>query len=196
MDAQALDRGAEFGRMDTQHSLESEALAAQRTATIGRTFALLLIAVLVSFVSPWPAPLFVYGLLLVFALLGWCAWYVAKTRWGKPWHQYAFVLADFALLTFTLLYPNPLVPFDFPPQFTLRFGPFIYFFVLLAGLAYVYQPRLVLWGGVAGALCWAVGVGVLLNLPDTVWERDGAVNFQDLFALMAQPTFVDVGVFA
>jgi len=196
MNAQILDGGVNLGRLDTQHSLASEELAAQRTATIGRTFALLLIAVLVAFVSPWPAPLFVYGLLLVFALLGWCAWYVAKSRWGKPWHQYAFVLADFALLTFTLLYPNPLVPFEFPPQFSLRFGVFIYFFVLLAGLAYVYQPRLVLWGGVAGALCWAIGVGVLLSLPDTVWARDVAAGFQGLFALMAEPTFIDVGVFA
>lgn len=196
MNAQALDRGAEFDRLDTQHSLAAEELAAQRAATIGRTFAIVLIAVLVTFVAPWPAPLFVYGLLLVFALLGWCAWYVAKSRWGKAWHQYAFVFADFALLAFTLLYPNPFVPFDYPPQFSLRFGPFIYFFVLLAGLAYVYQPRLVLWGGVAGVLCWAIGVGLLLNRPDTVWERNGAANFEDLFALIVQPTFIDVAVLA
>lgn len=181
------------GDPEIQDTLRPEELAAQRTAMIGRSIALAVIAVLVTFLSPWPAPLFTYALLLVFVLLGWSAWLVAKSSWGRHWHQYVFVFADFALLTFTLIYPNPLVPFDYPPQFALRYGSFIYFFVLLAGLAYVYQPRLVLWGGISGAACWAVGIGWLFNLPDTVFQHPGELNFENAMTLVAQPTFIDLG---
>ncbi len=179
--------------LELGNPLRPEELAAQKTAMIGRSVALAFIAVLVTFLSPWPAPLFTYLLLFMFVLLGWCAWFVAKSDWGRPWHQYGFVLADFALLSFTLLYPNPLVPFDYPPQFALRYGSLIYFFVLLAGLAYVYQPRLVLWGGVSGALCWMIGIGWLLNLPDTVFEHPGEINFENAMVLVSRPTFIDLG---
>ncbi|WP_171097079.1 MULTISPECIES: adenylate/guanylate cyclase domain-containing protein [unclassified Ruegeria] len=174
--------------------LRSEELASQRAAAIGRSIALFFIAVLVTFLSPWPAPIFTVALLLIFALLGWAPWLVASSSWGKPWHQYAFVFADFSLLTFTLLFPNPLVPFDYPPQFAFRFGPFIYFFVLLSGLAYVYQPRLVLWGGVCGSLTWAIGVGFLFNLPDTVSPEINNANLEDALSMAAQPTFIDIDV--
>lgn len=188
------DQGTESDRSETLGSLRSEELAAQRTAMVGRTCALVLIAVLITVLSPWPGPVFTYGLLLAFAVLGWCAWLVAKARWGKPWHQFVFVFADFALLTFTLLYPNPLVPFDYPAQFALRYGPFIYFFVLLAGLAYVYQPRLVLWGGISAAASWAIGVGWLVGLSDTVLDQSDQISVETILALNAQPTFIDLGI--
>ena len=175
-------------------SLRSEEIAAQRTAAFGRSVALFFIAILVTILSPWPAPLFTYVLLLIFALLGWGSWWVAKSTRGRTWHQYAFVFADFSLLTFTLLFPNPLVPFDYPPQFAFRFEPFIYFFVLLAGLAYVYQPRLVLWGGASAALTWAVGAGWLISLPDTVLVENNNVSVEDTLFMAAQPTFIDVDV--
>ena len=180
--------------MEELTSLKSEELAAQRTAAIGRSIALFFIAVLVTFLSPWPAPIFTHILLLIFALLGWGSWLVARSTWGRPWHQYAFVSADFSLLTFTLLFPNPLVPFDYPPQFAFRFEPFIYFFVLLAGLAYVYQPRLVLWGGVSASVTWAIGVGWLISLPDTVLQESNNISVEVILSMAAQPTFIDVDV--
>ncbi|NRB32805.1 MAG: adenylate/guanylate cyclase domain-containing protein [Rhizobiaceae bacterium] len=177
-----------------ENPLKVEELAAQRTAFKARTVALALIVPLVTVLTPWPAPILTYLLLLVFALLGWGAWWVAQSPWGRPWHQYAFVSADFALLTFTLLFPNPFVPFDYPPQFVLRFGSFIYFFVILAGLAYVYQPRLVLWGGVTAALSWTIGVLLLLRLPGTVWRLPDGMNMERVIDAVAQPGFIDVGV--
>jgi adenylate cyclase len=180
--------------LEKQHSLKSEELAAQRSAMLGRTIALLLIVPLVTVLTPWPGPVFTYGLLFVFILLGWASWLIAKSPFAKDWHQYAFVTADFVLLTFTLLYPNPWVPLDYPPQFALRFGNFIYFFVLLSGLAYVYQPRLVLWGGISGAASWLIGVIWLLNLPGTVWRHSGAISVEAALAALAQPTFVDIGI--
>ncbi|MEO1143016.1 MAG: adenylate/guanylate cyclase domain-containing protein, partial [Pseudomonadota bacterium] len=75
-----------------------------------------------------------------------------------------------------------------------RFGSFIYFFVILAGLAYVYQPKLVVWGGISAAVSWTVGVLWLLSLPDTVWEQTEQSSVESISNLIAQPTFIDVGV--
>ena len=176
-------------------TLRAEELNAQRTAMLGRTVALVVIAPLVTFLTPWPGPLLTYGLLAVFAVLGWCAWFVARSDWGRPWHQYAFVSADFMLLTFTLVFPNPLVPLEYAPQFALRFGSFVYFFVLLAGLAYVYQPRLVLWGGVSAVITWGIGVSWLFFAhPGTVWQQTGPPSMEGQLALMAQPGYIDLGV--
>ncbi len=178
----------------TNFSLREEQVAAQHTAIWGRTVALLLIALLVTFLVPWPGPVYLYLLLLVFALLGWGAWLVECSAWGKPWHQYAFVTADFALMAFTLLYPNPLLPLDYPAQFILRFGNFIFFFVLLAGLAYFYRPRLVMWGGLSAAVCWTIGIAWLLQLPDTVLLSSDDSSLDAALEVYAQPTYVDLVV--
>ncbi len=173
-------------------SFAAEELAAQRTALWGRILALLMIAVLITILTPWPGPFFYYPLLGVFVLLGYGAYQAERAR--KAWLRYVFVTADFALLTFTLLYPNPLVPYDFPPQFTLRFGSFIYFFVLLAGLAYVYRPMLVLWGGVSAALSWAIGIAWLVNLPEAVVQAPTGQNREAMMEAIASPYYVDLGV--
>ncbi|MEM6464031.1 MAG: adenylate/guanylate cyclase domain-containing protein [Pseudomonadota bacterium] len=172
-------------------SFKAEELAAQWTALRGRLMALCVIAVLISVVTPWPGPLFYFPLLLAFALLGWSAYYVEARPWRKPWHMYAFATADFALLAFTLQYPNPLLPIDVPPHFTLRYGGFVYFFVLLAGLAYLYRPGLVLWGGIAGAISWAAGIFLLVSHPGVV-TRPAGNTMADLLALQSNPLFVDI----
>ncbi|MEM9106445.1 MAG: adenylate/guanylate cyclase domain-containing protein [Pseudomonadota bacterium] len=174
-------------------TFEAEELAAQKTALKGRVVALIAIGALITFVTPWPGPLFYYPLLLVFMLLGWAAYVVNGQSWDRPWFMFAFVTADFALLTFTLLYPNPILSFGLPPQFTLRYGSFIYFFVLLCGLAYLYRPGLVLWGGVSAAVSWGVGITWLYNRPGVVTEPVGA-TVGDLIALQADPSFIDLGV--
>ena len=174
-------------------SFAAEELAAQRTALWGRVVALLAIAGLITVLTPWPGPLFYYPLLAVFMVLGYGA-YLAEARWRKVRLRYAFVTADFALLTFTLLYPNPLIPYDFPPQFALRFGTFIYFFVLLAGLAYVYRPMLVLWGGVSAAVSWAIGIAWLVSLPGAVIQPPSGDNGDVLLGALASPYFIDLGI--
>ncbi|WP_419907572.1 adenylate/guanylate cyclase domain-containing protein [Hoeflea sp.] len=188
MDQTGTGRGTSIADM----SFAAEELAAQRTALWGRILALLMIAVLITILTPWPGPFFYYPLLGVFVLLGYGAYQAERAR--KAWLRYVFVTADFALLTFTLLYPNPLVPYDFPPQFTLRFGSFIYFFVLLAGLAYVYRPMLVLWGGVSAALSWAIGIAWLVNLPEAVVQAPTGQNREAMMEAIASPYYVDLGV--
>ena len=40
---------------------------------------------------------------------------------------------------------------------------------------------------------WALGVGWLVNLPDTVLDQSNEISFQNALALTAQPTFIDLG---
>ncbi len=166
----------------------SEELDAQRVAMMGRSLALLACAMLVTIVSPWPAPIYIYGLLGLFALLGWAAYRTARHYPERVGYQYAFVAADFALLTFTILFPNPMSPVDLPPQFQFRFGTAMYFFLLISSLAYVYRPGLILWGGISAAASWLIGFVVVLSLPDTIWREpavemtpEGAAEFADVF---------------
>jgi adenylate cyclase len=175
-------------------SLRAEQLAAQRVALYGRFVALFAIALLVIPLIPWPGPLYIYSILLLFAFLGWGGWFVENAVWGKSWHQYGFVTADFALMSFVLLFPNPLVPLDYPPQFILRYGSFIFFFFLLAGLTYAYRPRLVIWGGVSAAICWSIGVLWLVGLPDTVLLHSDNLNVENMLDAFAKPTYVDVTI--
>jgi adenylate cyclase len=106
------------------------------------------------------------------------------------------IALDFALLAFTLLYPNPLAPFAYPPQMGVSFGNFVYFYILLAGLAFGFQPRKVLWGGVAGAVAWLAGIGWLVALPDTSITPPGGGTVDAQLALLADPTFVSLDAVA
>lgn len=177
-----------------EHSLKAEEMAAQLVAFRGRIIALAFIAVLITILTTWPGPLFPYGLLLLFLLNGFVAYRIALTHWGRPWHQYVFVSIDAALLTFTLLYPNPLLPIDLPIQFNLRNGVFIYFFVILSGLAYVYRPQLVLWCGVSVAFFWSIGIYWMMQQPGSVWQNLTYNDFDAFLKIYSAPTFVDLGV--
>ena len=174
-------------------SFKQEELSAQKTAVVGRSIAMVAIAVLVSFLAPWPMPVYYYFTLSIFIVLGWAAYWLAQSPRGKPWHQYAFVTADFVFLTFVILYPNPFIPYDFPSQLVLRGGAFVHFFVLLAGLTYIYQPRLVLWGGISASVSWMLGVAILLNKSETIWRIVPDENLTRFIHNIASPYYIDFG---
>jgi adenylate cyclase len=121
--------------VEADYSLRAEELAAQKTALRGRLIAMAAIVPLITIVTPWPAPIFTVCLIALLSGLGWCAWRVQQSSWDRPWFQYAFVTADCIVVTVATMYPNPLLPVELPPQFSFRFGSFIYFYILLAGLA-------------------------------------------------------------
>ncbi|MCY6382846.1 adenylate/guanylate cyclase domain-containing protein [Hoeflea prorocentri] len=179
---------------DSNPTFRTEELAAQKVALWGRMLALAVIAILSTILAPWPGPLMYYPVMVLFVLLGIGAYRAERAPWRREWHRYAFVFADFALLSFVLLYPNPLIPFDLPPQYSLRFGNFIYFFVLLAVLAYLYRPGVVLWGGVSAALSWSIGVAILASLPGAITAPPVGEDREVLLQTMADPHFIDLGV--
>lgn len=176
------------------HSLKAEELAAQLAAFRGRIIALAFIAVLITILTTWPGPIFAYGLLVLFLVNGTVAYRIACAPWGRPWHQYIFVSIDAALLTFTLLYPNPFLPIDLPIQFNLRNGVFIYFFVILAGLAYVYRPHLVVWCGISVTVFWSIGVYWIMRQPGSIWQDLTDNDFDAFLEVYSSPSYVDLGV--
>lgn len=169
----------------------SEETAGHRLALRGRTAALIAVAGLLLVIAPLPQVLYYEALLGLFLLAGFIRPWLERAGLYRPWHDQALIALDFALLTFTLLYPNPLAGPHFHPQTALRSGNFVYVFVLLAVLAFSFRPGAVLWGGAIGAGCWLIGVAVLASLPDSVvYLTLGPDTFM---AAQAEPGFINLG---
>ncbi|QDZ02091.1 adenylate/guanylate cyclase domain-containing protein [Nitratireductor mangrovi] len=163
----------------------------------GRVAALTVIFFLVAIVAPYPDFLYYQALVVFFILTGFVPVLMDRIGRLKSWHMYVFVTLDFALMTFMLIHPNPLSPVEYPPQFALRFQTSIYFFVLISSLAFSDQPKLVLWGGFVGIVCWLVGIAWLATLPGSVIYSPiggGAMDITSRIALIADPELVDLSV--
>ncbi len=191
----ANDPNSTSPESDINAALATEEQDGYRLAIKRRMYALAAIAILLFFVTPFPGVLYYHLLLAVFAITGLLVNFCQVQPWFRPWHNYPFVLADFALLTFTVLYPNPLTKIAYDPQTVYHFGTFIYLFVLLVGLAYSYRPKLVLFGGVAGTACWGVGLLWMLSLPTTtsILNVSGDLIDADPTGYLMTPTFIDLG---
>jgi class 3 adenylate cyclase len=181
---------------DVKVALVAEERDGYRLSIKGRMYALAVISVLMFFLTPFPGVLYFHGLIACFAITGLLAGYCQNQSWFRPWQHYSIVLAEFALLTFTVIFPNPFVGEPYPPQITYQNGNAIYLFVLLVGLAFSYRPKMVLWGGLAGAICWAVGLLWMLSLPETISVMTiGSEKFNaDPYTYLTQATYVDMGV--
>lgn len=148
-------------------SFQSEMLTGLKLSTLGRFVSLAVIAVLLSYLVPAPALYYFEALLSLAVLTGVVHYLLIRSGVGRSWLSYIFILLDFALLTFTLLVPNPFDPEKWPPQMLLRNDPIIFYFMVLASTAFIYSPRLMVWAGLIGGLCWGAGAWWLLSLPET-----------------------------
>jgi len=181
---------------DVRAALVAEERDGYRLSIKARMYALVVISVLMFFLTPFPGVFYFHGLIACFAVTGLLAGYCQNQNWFRPWQHYLIVLAEFALLTFTVIFPNPLVGEPYPPQITYQNGNAIYLFFLLVGLAFSYRPKMVLWGGLAGAICWGVGLMWMLSLPETISVLTiGSEKFNaDPYTYLTQITYVDLGV--
>ena len=174
----ALQRSA-----PVEQALAAEEREGYLLALKGRTLALLAIAVLLLALTPMPEVFYYHGLLGVFIVLGLVPAWRVRQGMQPSWEPYVFAFLDAALLAFTLIVPNPLVEEPMPPQFVLRFGNFIYFFVLLGGLAFSYRTRLMLFGGVVGAACWSADLIWIFSMPETTAFVPEGATFEEALAL-------------
>ena len=162
----------------------------------GRTVALIAVCVLLLIVVPFPSVLFYEAFLLLFIAAGFARHAVEHFGLFRWWQPYVQIAGDAALLAFVLVIPNPLEEFPLPPQMHLRFGNFVYFYILLVALVFGYKPLHVIWGGIAGALSWAVAVAWIVSLPDTIIHPPMPIrNAEGLAAVFAVPTYVDIDSF-
>lgn len=173
----------------------AEALASDRQALRIRLIALVLIALLILAVSPWPYSLYYHAFLPLFALTGYLNTRLRRRHWPALWPSYLMVMFDAVLLTVILLVPNPAIPAElaWPIQIQLRFGNFAYFYVFTVALAFSYSPRLVLWGACVVAASWTTGVTMIYLRDDTLRITDETTS-RELLSTFLSPGFVDRGV--
>ncbi len=173
-------------------SLASEEAAGRLLALKGRTAALVVVGLFLFLLAPFPEVLFYEFLLGVFIVAGYARQTVEGLGLFRWWQPYAQIALDSALLAFTLVVPNPWATTHLPAQMELRFGNFVYFYILLVGLAFSYQPRLVIWGGITSAVAWLVATAWVVAQPGTVFNIPAGSGTDAVLSTYGMPTFVDL----
>jgi adenylate cyclase len=177
-------------------TIDDEAIAALRHASWARAMALVALGGWLVYLVPFPQVYYYLGILLLFIVIGFAHRVAVEATPSHNWVGYIFITLDVFLLTFTLLYPNPLETAPWPPQVALRLGNFPYFYVFLAGTLLTYSPRQVIWAGLAIAAVWTAAVVFIVSLPDTLTASD----FPEWFTMSPNrrletflyPSFIDV----
>jgi adenylate cyclase len=177
-----------------EEGLAAEESAGRLLALKGRTAALIVIAVFLLILAPFPDVIFYELFLALFIVAGFGRQGLERIGLYRWWQSYVQIAADFALLAFILVVPNPLATVHPPIQMGLRFGNFAYFYVLLVGLAFSYRPKLVIWGGVAGAVAWGIAVAWVSMQPDTILTLPMDLTVNSLVLRASIPTFVDLDI--
>lgn len=142
-------------------ALEEEKREGQWIATVARTIALVLIALLLPFLNPTVSVFYYEAFMIAFIAIGWLQLRVAQV--GQSRAELGLIMLDLTLLTFVCVVPSPLVLDDIPTAMNYRFDAFIYFFVILAVGTLAYSWRTILSMGSWMALLWLAGlIGVML----------------------------------
>lgn len=177
-------------------TIEHEALSGLRQASRVRAAALVALGAFFLWLVPLPQVFYYLAILALFILIGFAHQFAVESEPSRNWVGYIFVTLDVVLLTFTLLFPNPLEPAPWPRPLTLRFSNFPYFYILLAGTLLTYSPRQVLWAGAVIAASWSIAVAIIVNQPDTLTIADfpgwGNLAPSQQMEISLYPYFVDV----
>lgn len=179
--------------------LASEGVERQRSACIWITVALVIVAPVLVALAGWPEALYYHAILLVFILSAWLKYLFARRSEESTWFDYATVAFNFALISFTLIYPNPLSEasqLPYAPSLSLRTNNFIFFFLLLTSLAFSFSPLIMAWAGLCGALFWSIGYWWVLNQPgievfDPARHAPKDASTAEIEAARLLPQFVD-----
>ncbi|MFZ1429936.1 MAG: adenylate/guanylate cyclase domain-containing protein, partial [Geminicoccaceae bacterium] len=178
-------------------ALAEERQVSGRLGAHALTVAFVAVAVWCALVHPWPEAIYYLGIVAAFLGLAW-AWGRRARRPVPSWLVMAFVLANAALLTVTLLVPNPFVEPLTPVQMALRPPKFLFFLLLVAWASFTLSPRLVLGAALIVSATWSVGVGIIVSLPDTrlgFGLPEGASAAESV-ARYLDPYFVDTAAWA
>lgn len=156
-------------------ALEEEKRQGQRIATMARTVALAVIAILLPFLNPTVGVFYYEAFLVGFVAIGWAQLRVAKV--GRSGAELALIFFELAMLTFVCVVPSPFVAEGVPTAFGYRFNTFIYFFLILAIGTLAYSWRTIFTVGTWVAALWlAALVGVLLFGTQNPVLHDAAIK--------------------
>lgn len=170
-------------------ALEEEKREGQRIATVSRTIALAVIALLLPYLNPNVGVLYYEAFLVGFVAIGWAQFRVARV--GRSGWELALILADFALLTFICVVPSPFNQEIVPNAYLYRFGNFIYFFVLLAVGTLAYSWRTIWSMGTWVAALWLLGLVYVVwfgrEIPELSIAIKSAFAGRSVFGLELDP---------
>src|SRR6056297_3379969 len=136
-------------------------------AVRARWIALGIITVMLPLLNPQIEMLYYVFLLAIMAGLGWAQRHVGRV--GRSRAELVLILCDLVVLTVALALPNPFSASELAEPMNLRFGNFIYFFVILAAATMAYSWRTILSIGTWVAVSWIIVnlVGWWLYQPDS-----------------------------
>jgi adenylate cyclase len=179
-----------------EDAFRAEELAGLRLATRLLLAALAVIAIWLFVWVARPRVLFLETILALFAALALVNYRVASGDRPWPWWDYAVVVLNFALLTFSMVGYDLVFGDAWPPQMMLRNGTFVYFFLFLGVISLRYSPRLVLFAGIGGALAWTVGVWLIARSPGTLTGIGHGLEMspEQQLGEHLDPRFVDLDV--
>lgn len=171
-----------------------------RTLALGARVMVAVLAIIFLWVNVengLPAALFFYPFILAFGVLLLAPYLLQRAGRRADWHAYLFPLLWVALFVIVILVSNPLDTFRFPLQMRLGFGNEVYLFLIIAGSAFTYSWRVVLWTGFVAALVWSIAVALIYGRPETIGEIAPAVwtsmSVDEQLAHVSSPFFVHTG---
>ncbi|MFK7750972.1 MAG: adenylate/guanylate cyclase domain-containing protein [Sedimentitalea sp.] len=152
-----------------QHKREGLELAVRT-----RWAALAVIAVLLLILNPAWEMLYYHGLLIGLALVGWMQRRVGRV--GRSRAELALLLADLALMTFALVFPNPFASGDWPTALIYKYNNFSYFYVILAGGTLAYSWRTIFAMGIWTTCLWGIAASLIWWFGRTIPELSEAAQ--------------------
>ncbi len=121
---------AEVASHQLRLALKKQKRSGMVLAYRARMASLVLIALFLPFIVPWPNLLYPEALLVAFMLVSWLQLQAGRVERSRV--ELFLVFCDYLLLTLLVVVPNPFAPVAPPAPVPYRFGTFIYFFIFLA----------------------------------------------------------------
>ena len=158
-----------------------------------RSVAVLVIVVWVALTNPERglAHAWVLGTALLFAVTGIVQFWLYLRDLAPALAPYIFVLVDSLVLAAVFVVPNPFAHAPLPPAIPLRYGNFVFFFLLLMQMAFSFRPRLLLWAGLCGAVAWTLGFMWVVTRPGVTTGTAPGVDLPSVTTYL-DPNFVSV----
>lgn len=164
---------------DAQHESRFALAALERhkqegleLATRARLIALGVVAIMLPFLNQSWNLLYYEFFLLVFALNGLAQRHVGRV--GRSASEFGLMAFDLVLLTFVFAYPPPFTEDAWPTAMGLRFGNFVYFFIILGAGTLMYNWRTLRAMGHWTVACWLTGMALIWAFGKTLPEMSEA----------------------
>ena len=159
-----------------------------------RCLAILIVALSIIVLVPWPRNLYYLAFAVGFFFLGYVPFRLRRHRSAEA-IKLGFVVLDVCLITAAVLnFPSGGVSIDWPIQTRLRNQNFLFMLLLLGEAALTYSARRVIWTGASIAVVWSLAFLLLYELPDSKRYGDMASlrSDADLLDLFLNPTYVSL----